>query len=108
MVDLFAGPAMPPAQRPETWRRVRIGLSGLAGILLLLAAASTLNKRMNVDSPAEDLAKTGVKDATTASQPMAEMGVAPEAAPAQQPAQQPLAVPPAAPPFVAPPIAPAK
>ena len=79
--------------RREGWRRIRVGITGLAAILLLIGFASAMLSRITdqadtarTSSPAQQAAtKDKPKD-----EPMAELGVVPGApetvppAPAQQ------------------------
>jgi hypothetical protein len=78
MSDLFDGPALSPSARSESWRRARVGLGGIAGILLILATAGSLVDRIG---GAEKQAQAGASNSIDpASEPMAELGVAPSAA----------------------------
>lgn len=76
--------------RKESWRRIRVGLTGLTGILLLIGLTSAMLERLSPRTPepvasGEDL----VANATAApkDEPLAELGVAPGAAPTEQGAQ---------------------
>lgn len=75
------------ADRKESWRRIRVGLTGLAGILLLIGLASAMLERISPRTPEPAVVADGaVGNATDApkKEPLAELGVAPGAAdPAQ-------------------------
>lgn len=75
--------AVPSAPKPsESWRRVRVGMAGIAGMLLLLALGSAMLDRLVLEDqngkPAN--AATGANSVEIPSEPMAELGVAPGAA----------------------------
>ncbi len=70
----------PNAAKPsESWKRIRVGMAGVAGMLLLLALGSAMlvlegqnSKPTNVTASLNSVEKP--------SEPMAELGVAPGAA----------------------------
>jgi hypothetical protein len=82
MVDRPEGPVAAPRMRSETWRRIRVGLGGVASILLLLAVASAMLDRIAKQSPKPTAAVEGssVNGVATPNEPMADLGVAPAAA----------------------------
>jgi hypothetical protein len=69
-------------KQSEGWRRIRVGMAGVAGILLLLALGSAMLDRLGLEnqnnSPANTVASANGTDLP--SEPMAELGVAPGAA----------------------------
>lgn len=69
--------------RRESWRRIRVGLTGLAGILLLIGLTSAVLERISPRTPEPVASATGApgnaKDAPK-DEPLAELGVAPGAA----------------------------
>jgi hypothetical protein len=84
-------PIVTPRARSETWRRVRVGLAGIGGILLLLAVASAMLDRIARQSPQTPMSKNDLQNGVgvAPTEPMADLGVAP--APSGQP--KPAAVP---------------
>jgi hypothetical protein len=69
--------------RKESWRRIRVGLTGLGGILLLIGLASAMLERISPRTPepvavADGLLGNSVQ--APESEPLAELGVAPGAA----------------------------
>lgn len=69
-------------KQSEGWRRIRVGMAGVAGILVLLALGSAMLDRIGLESqnngPANTAASANITDLP--SEPMAELGVAPGAA----------------------------
>ncbi len=63
----------------EVWLRVRVGLAGIGGILLILGAASSLADRLRADGNLG--AKSTANVIAAPSEPMAELGIAPDVAP---------------------------
>jgi hypothetical protein len=82
MADLPEGPVAGARARSETWRRIRVGLGGVASILLLLAVASAMLDRIAKQSPktAATVEGSSVNGVATPNEPMADLGVAPAAA----------------------------
>ena len=79
-----------PTDRKESWRRIRVGLTGLAGILLLIGLTSAMLERLSPRTPepvavGEDA--TGNMADAPKDEPLAELGVAPGAATTEQGAQ---------------------
>jgi hypothetical protein len=68
--------------RRESWRRIRVGLTGLGGILLIIGLASAMLERIGPStSPVAAISGGGAsKSAEPKSEPLAELGVAPGAA----------------------------
>ncbi len=66
--------------RAQTVHRLLVGLAGLAGMLLLVGLANIIMTRAQ-QSESEMHASEGVKDKSAASDPLADIGVAPAAAP---------------------------
>ncbi len=81
-----------PRARSETLRRIRVGLSGIAGILLLLAAASAILERIAKQSPKPSATATvpQLNGVAAPTEPMAGLGVAPAAAEPEKPAVAPI------------------
>lgn len=71
------------SDRRESWRRIRVGVTGLAGILLLIGLTSAVLERLSPRTPepavATSSAQGGAKEAAKV-EPLAELGVAPGAA----------------------------
>lgn len=69
--------------RKESWRRIRVGLTGLAGILLLIGLTSAMLERLSPRTP-EPVVAAGDAVGNVADvpkdEPLAELGVAPGAA----------------------------
>lgn len=67
--------------RKESWRRIRVGLTGLGGILLIIGLASAMLERVGPGrTPAEATANgAGTKATESKDEPLAELGVAPGA-----------------------------
>lgn len=84
-----------PVRRKEGIQRVQIGLSGLAGVILLVGLANVVVENIRQDDAAADLTAAGAVSNTIApvappvqpSEPLAELGVAPATTDA---AQQPV------------------
>jgi hypothetical protein len=76
----MAGQELLP-DRKESWRRIRVGLTGLGGILLIIGLASAMLERVGPGrTPAEVTANGGsAKTTETKDEPLAELGVAPGA-----------------------------
>lgn len=73
--------------RRESWRRIRVGLTGLGGILLVIGLANAMLERLGPSPSATEVIKNGAapKPAETKNEPLAELGVAPgAAAPAEE------------------------
>lgn len=72
--------------RNESWRRIRVGLTGLSGIILLIALASAMLQQLTPGQTPVAAAINGspTKPAGSGSEPLAELGVAP-GAPTQSP-----------------------
>ena len=71
------------ADRRESWRRIRVGVTGLAGILLLIGLTSAVLERLSPRTPEPVAAGPGAQNAAkdaTKDEPLAELGVAPGAA----------------------------
>jgi hypothetical protein len=68
--------------RNESWRRIRVGLTGLGGILLLIGLASAMLEQLtpNQTPIAAVVSGAPAKSADAKSEPLAELGVAPGAA----------------------------
>ncbi|MEY4500399.1 MAG: hypothetical protein RIS52_289 [Pseudomonadota bacterium] len=81
MVELFKGVSLREAQKNEGWRRIRVGLAGLAVIVTILAISSGVLNRVG-DQANSTAAKSSVAsdNAIAPSEPMAGLGVAPGAA----------------------------
>jgi hypothetical protein len=62
----------------EGWRRVRVGVTGLAVIMLMVGLASAMFSRLVLDTQSSPQSPANV--ATENKEPMAELGVAPGAA----------------------------
>lgn len=76
--------------RRESWRRIRVGLTGLAGILLLIGLTSAMLERLSPRTPEPvvvDADVTGNMADAPKDEPLAELGVAPGAAPTEQDAK---------------------
>ncbi len=88
MVDFLRGTPLRPSERSEGWRRVRIGLSGIGVIVLMLAIASAMQSRLDLqvaNQPAQSSAGANTKPQPD-KEPMADLGVAPGAP--EEPANQ--------------------
>ena len=75
------------ADRKESWRRIRVGLTGLGGIVLLIGLASAMLERISPRTPepvtvTEDALGNSAK--VPENEPLAELGVAPGAAASTQ------------------------
>lgn len=73
----------PTANGKESWRRIRVGLTGLAGILLLIGLTSAMLERLSprVPEPADVAGDAAVNAVDVPEdEPLAELGVAPGAA----------------------------
>jgi hypothetical protein len=71
------------ADRKESWRRIRVGLTGLAGILLLIGLASAMLERISPRTPETAIMAEGALGNSADApedEPLAELGVAPGAA----------------------------
>jgi hypothetical protein len=68
--------------RRESWRRIRVGLTGLGGILLIIGLASAMLERIGPKASPVEATRNGeaAKSAETKNEPLAELGVAPGAA----------------------------
>ncbi len=71
-----------PAERKEGVKRIQIGLSGLAGVLLLIGLANIVVDNARQGDAAQDAAADATTNASGApedkpSEPLAELGVAP-------------------------------
>lgn len=78
------------SDRKESWRRIRVGLTGLAGILLLIGLTSAMLERLSPRTPepvATGADVTGNATDAPKDEPLAELGVAPGAAPSEQDAK---------------------
>lgn len=76
--------------RKESWRRIRVGLTGLGGILLLIGLASAMLERLSPRTPEPVAINEDVPGNMTIApkdEPLAELGVAPGAAATAQGAQ---------------------
>jgi hypothetical protein len=62
----------------EGWRRVRVGVTGLAAIMLIVGLASAMFARLAFD--AQSSPQSQASKASANEEPMAELGVAPGAA----------------------------
>ncbi len=62
----------------EGWHRIRVGMAGLAVILLIIGLASAMVERLGLDRSAQTNAQGAVQKSNDA--PMSELGVAPAAA----------------------------
>ncbi len=67
--------------RNESWRRIRVGVTGLGGIVLLIALASAMLEQLapNQTPVAAAVSDARTKPAAPDSEPLAELGVAPGA-----------------------------
>lgn len=87
----MAGPDL-RNDRNESWQRIRVGLTGLGGILLLIGLASAMLEQLGPrQTPAPITVENGPAGAQTDTkkEPLAELGVAPGAALPVEDAQQP-------------------
>ncbi len=70
--------------RRESWRRIRVGVTGLGGILLIIGLASAMLERIGPSPSPNPIAATrsgeATKPAEPKNEPLAELGVAPGAA----------------------------
>jgi hypothetical protein len=81
----FIRPAMSGGDdRKEQMQRVRVGLTGLAVVLLIVALATALFSRVGVEANSASAAQPQVTDRD---EPLAHLGVAPGAANAAAPAK---------------------
>jgi hypothetical protein len=82
MAELRDTLATAMAKRSESWRRIRVGLAGLGGMLLLLALASAMFDRLALEEQitSQSQPKSPSNGVEQPSEPMAELGVAPGAA----------------------------
>ena len=79
----------PLQERNESWRRIRVGLTGLGGILLLVGLANAMLQQLGPSKVQNAPTVTGqpAKSADEKNEPLAELGVAPGApAKADEPA----------------------
>ncbi len=75
------------ADRKESWRRIRVGLTGLAGILLLIGLTSAMLERISPRTPEPAAVADGMASNAAdipKDEPLAELGVAPGAADSAQ------------------------
>lgn len=78
--------------RKESWRRIRVGLTGLAGILLLIGLTSAMLERLSPRTPepvVTDGDQMGNAGDAPKDEPLAELGVAPGAADSSKDAKTP-------------------
>jgi hypothetical protein len=71
------------ADRKESWRRIRVGVTGLGGILLLIGLASAMLERISPRTPEPVTVADGTLGnmvQAPENEPLAELGVAPGAA----------------------------
>ena len=68
--------------RRESWRRIRVGLTGLGGILLIIGLANAMLERISPSASPVEATRSGeaAKPVETKNEPLAELGVAPGAA----------------------------
>lgn len=68
--------------RSESWRRIRVGVTGLAGIVLLIGLASAMLEQLTPGLAPVAAAVNGpqAKSGEADKEPLAELGVAPGAA----------------------------
>jgi hypothetical protein len=59
----------------EGWHRIRVGVAGLAAILLIIGLASAMVERLGLDRAAETTPQD--KSSKANDEPMSELGVAP-------------------------------
>ncbi len=78
MADLFNATQMSSAEKSEAWKRIRVGLAGLGGIVLMLAIFSAMLARLEQKDVAAPAKSVGGKPAPQ-TEPMAGLGVAPGA-----------------------------
>ncbi|MFM7028037.1 MAG: hypothetical protein ACKOXK_05100 [Chakrabartia sp.] len=76
----------PASDRRESWRRIRVGLTGLGGILLLIGLANAMLQQLGQTSApvAPNVSGVTPRNGDTKNEPLAELGVAP-GAPAPNP-----------------------
>jgi hypothetical protein len=75
------------ADRKESWRRIRVGVTGLGGILLLIGLASAMLERISPRTPEPVTVADGTLGnmvQAPENEPLAELGVAPGAADSMQ------------------------
>jgi hypothetical protein len=73
-------PARPHPDARERMQRVRVGLTGLAVVLLIVALATALFRQVGDQIPANASRNEAALDATSKDEPLADLGVAPGAA----------------------------
>lgn len=71
----------PASDRRESWRRIRVGLTGLGGILLLIGLANAMLQQLGQASApvAPNVADATTRNGDAKNEPLAELGVAPGA-----------------------------
>lgn len=69
-------------ERPERLQRVRIGLTGLAAVLLVVAAADVLTRSATEERPVLPTGSLQPANLEEPQEPLAELGVAPSQDPA--------------------------
>jgi hypothetical protein len=85
----MANPDFDPDRR-ESWRRIRVGLTGLGGILLLIGLANAMLQQLGkANAPVvPSVAEQAARSSDAKNEPLAELGVAP-GAPATPPPSAP-------------------
>jgi predicted lipid-binding transport protein (Tim44 family) len=82
--------------RAQAVHRLQVGMFGLAGMLLLVSLANVIMDRaQSVDASQQDKTAPASANASPASDPLVDMGVAPELPVAGKPATDPAKAPPA-------------
>lgn len=66
----------------EGWRRIRVGITGLAAIMLMIGLASAMFSRLTLDPQSPSYSQPANK--ADNAEPMADLGVAPGAATAPE------------------------
>ena len=81
MVERLIMALDPLQERNESWRRIRVGLTGLGGILLLIGLANAMLQQLGTAKVQDVPTVTGqpAKSADEKNEPLAELGVAPGA-----------------------------
>lgn len=89
----MANPDFDPDRR-ESWRRIRVGVTGLGGILLLIGLANAMLQQLGkANAPVTpSVSEQAARSNDAKNEPLAELGVAP-GAPATTPAPAPAAPP---------------
>jgi hypothetical protein len=92
MTDPSRSTGMPGDERRERMQRIRVGLTGLAVVLLIVFAATALfNRVRDAQSPATNAAQASEAEKSSMDEPLADLGVAPGASENEAATAQPSA-----------------